>query len=177
MRCAIEAKFKIFNMINAIAAISETKRALGKDQELLWKLPGDLKRLKELTWGHPLIMGRKTLTEHMNGRVLDGRTSIVISRDKDFTHPGVIVVNSIEEALEAAKKAPGSEEVFIFGGAQIYALALPHTQRLYLTVVHDEPAADAFFPDYSEFTKVIQKEENVTPEGLHYDYVTLERPS
>lgn len=160
--------------VSAIAAIAEKSRALGKDNKLLWKIPGDLKRLREITIGHPLIMGRKTMS-HM-GKVLDGRTNIVISRNKDFAFPGAIVSSTVEDAIKYAETSPGgSEEIFIFGGAQIYQLALPLTDRLYLTIVQDELEADAFFPDYSEFKTVIEKSEVMEDSGLKYYYLTLER--
>ena len=160
--------------VSAIAVIAEKSRALGKDNKLLWKLPGDLKRLREITMGHPLIMGRKTMS-HM-GKVLDGRTNIAVSRNKDFSFPGAVVCSTITEAIERAKSSPvGDEEIFIFGGAQIYELALPLTDRLYLTIVQDEPEADAFFPDYSEFKTVIEKSEVMEDNGIKYYYLTLER--
>lgn len=165
--------------ISAIAALSDKTRALGKGIDLLWKIPGDMKRLRKITMGHPIVMGRKTMDNILAtaGKPLVGRTSIVISRDKDLNAPGFIVVPSLDEALEKAKQSPGGdEEIFIFGGGQIFTLALPVTDRLYLTVVEDNPEADAFFPDYSEFTKVIQKSEKMQFEGLNYYYLTLERP-
>lgn len=161
-------------IVSAIAVISERSRALGKDNELLWKLPGDLKRLREITMGHPLVMGRKTM-DHMV-KVLDGRTNIVVSRKQNFVFPGAEICSTIEEAIEKAKTSQGgNEEVFIFGGAQIYKLALALTDRLYLTIVQDEPEADAFFPDYSEFITVIEKSEVMEDNGIKYYYLTLER--
>lgn len=161
--------------VSAIVVIAERSRALGKDNKLLWKLPGDLKRLREITMGHPLIMGRKTLADHM-GKTLDGRTNIVISRNKNFSFPGAITCPTIDEAIEKAKVSEGGDsEIFIFGGAQIYELALPQTNRLYLTIVQDEPEADAFFPDYSEFKTVIEKSEIMEDNGIKYYYLTLER--
>ena len=160
--------------ISAIAAISEKSRALGKDNKLLWKLPGDLKRLREITMGYPLIMGRKTM-DHM-GKVLDGRTNIAISRNKDFVFPGAVVCSTVEEAVKKAETSQGgNEEVFIFGGAQIYELALPLTDRLYMTIIQDERPADAFFPDYSEFKTVVEKSEVMEDNGIKYYYLTLER--
>ena len=164
--------------VSAIAALAEKSRALGKDNLLIWQIPEDLKRLREMTMGHSLIMGRKTM-EHLitvAGGALKGRTNIVVSRNKDLISPGFIVVGSVEEAIEKAKQSPGGDdEIFIFGGAQMYALALPLTDRLYLTVIKDDPKADAFFPDYSEFTKVIEKSEEKQFENLTYYYLTLER--
>ncbi len=163
--------------ISAIAALSEQNRALGKQNQLLWRIPADLKRVRELTMGHPIIMGRKTMTHILAtaGRALPGRTNIVITRNKDLSQDGFVVVQSLEQAIEVAKNSPGSEEVFIFGGAQMYELALSITERLYLTIVQDEPEADAFFPDYSEFKNVVQKSEVMQSDKLSYYYLTLER--
>ena len=165
--------------ISAIAAIAEKSRALGKDNKLLWRIKGDLKRVREMTTGHPLIMGRNTMDHILAtvGKALAGRTNIVITRHQSLTKEGFIIAHSIEEAIEKAQNSlGGNEEIFIFGGAQIYKLALPKTDRLYLTIIKESPEADAFFPDYSEFTKVIQKSEIMQSDGLRYYYLTLERP-
>lgn len=163
--------------ISAIAALSEQNRALGTQNQLLWRIPGDLKRVRELTMGHSIIMGRKTMDHILKtaGRALPGRTNIVITRDAGLVQEGFVTVQSIEDAIEVAKKSPGSDEIFVFGGAQIYALALPWIGRLYLTIVRDEPEADTFFPDYSEFKKIVQKSEVMHLDGLSYYYLTLER--
>lgn len=156
--------------VSIIAAIGK-KRELGKQNELIWRIPDDLKRVKTLTMGHPLIMGRKTYESI--GRPLPGRTNIVVSRTSGPIE-GCVVVGSLKAALRHAIEID-LEEVFIFGGAQIYAEALPHTDRLYLTVIDaTDPEADAFFPDYSEFTHTIQKETR-DQEGLAYEWQTLER--
>jgi dihydrofolate reductase len=164
--------------LSAIAAISSKNRAMGFHNELLWRIPTDLTRVRELTMGHPLIMGRKTM-EHIiatAGGALKGRTNIVITRDAALTSTGFVIAHSLDEALKKASESPGGDtESFIFGGAQMYALALPQTHRLYLTVVEDEPEADAFFPDYSEFTKVVEKSEPMKFGEITYTYVTLER--
>ena len=127
-------------MLSIIAAISENN-ALGKDNKLLWHLPADLKRLKSLTMGHHLIMGRKTFESL--GRPLPGRPHIVISRNADFKPEGVTVVSSIDKALELSKS---DQEPFIFGGAEIYKLAWPFVQKIYLTRVHKSFEGDAYFP-------------------------------
>jgi len=159
--------------ISMIAAIGAHDRAIGKDNQLLWHIKDDMKRLRMLTTHHTLIMGRKTYESV--GHPLPNRANIVISRDPDFQALGCIVVTSLEEAFVEAKKYE-REEVFIFGGAQIYAHALPHVDRLYITLIYDEKVADTFFPEYkSEFTKEIFREEGVTPEGLHYTWINLER--
>ncbi len=144
--------------ISVIAAISKERRALGMTGKLLWQLEGDLPRFKRLTTGHPIIMGRKTYESI--GRPLPDRTNIVISRSKTIPETNnLIVVDSVEKALEVARSKE-SEEIFVIGGGEIYKQVLPLTDRLYLTVVDDEPEADVFFPDYLEFTKEISREEH-----------------
>lgn len=157
-------------MISAIAVIGKN-RELGAANKLVFKVPGDLPRFRSITMGHPIIMGRKTFESI--GRVLPGRANIVISRDTTLVIEGATVVESIEKALELGRQAEGSEEVFVIGGGEIYNLAMPYVERLYLTVV-DESAreADVFFPDYSNFTKVILDEEHEV-EGVKFKYLTL----
>lgn len=151
-------------MISLIAVIGKN-RELGKRNQLLFVIPGDLPRFKRLTMGHPIIMGRKT--RESIGRELAGRTNIVISRSGQ--------IDSIEKALEKARNSPGSEEIFVIGGGEIYALSMPYVDRLYLTVVDAEaPDADTFFPEYSEFTKVIDDEPQ-EEDGIKFRYLTLER--
>lgn len=161
--------------VSAIAAIGRN-RALGRDNKLLWHIPEDLKRFHALTLGHPVIMGRKTFESIVSyiGKPLPGRTNIVLTRDKSWNHPGVLVDESVESALERAKKLD-AEEVFIIGGAQIYAQALPYTDKLYLTIIDDEKEADSFFPPYeAEFTKKVFEEEHEA-NGLRYRWVDLGR--
>lgn len=162
------------SVISAIASVGKN-RELGLGGELLWRIRDDLQRVKALTMGHPLIMGRKT--HESIGRVLPGRTNIVITRQDEYAAPGCIVVASLEEALDAARSAPGAEEIFIFGGAEVYAQALPRIHRLYLTVIDaGDPEADAFFPPYEEeFTKVVETQRR-DQDGLAFVWLTLERP-
>lgn len=159
-------------MLSIIAVIGKN-RELGKDNHLLWNLPGDLKRFRTITKGHPVIMGRKTLQSI--GHPLPNRVNFVITRDPTFAAEGVTVVSSLDEAIEKAKSAPGAEEIFVIGGGSVYAQAIDKADRLYLTVVDAvAPGADTFFPDYSRFTKVIEEsphEEN----GIRYTYRTLEK--
>lgn len=159
-------------MLSVIAVIGKN-RELGKDNHLLWHIPSDLKRFRDKTKGHPVIMGRKTYASI--GHALPDRTNFVISRDGAFMGDHITVVSSLEDAVTKAKLAPGSEEIFVIGGGQIYAAAMPLADRLYLTVVDAEAAgADTFFPAYEAFSKVIEsipQEEN----GIHFTYVTLEK--
>ena len=160
--------------VSIIAAIGHN-RVVGKDNDLLWHIPDDLKRFKELTLGHPVIMGRRTwesLPERV--RPLPGRTNIVVTRDNDWSAEGALIAHSLEEALAIAKEHD-QEEVFVIGGGQIYAQALPHTDRLYLTLIDDEKEGHVYFPPYeSEFTNIL-KDEPREHEGLTYRWVDIER--
>lgn len=157
--------------ISVIAVISREQRALGVRNGLLWKIEGDLPRFKALTTSHPVIMGRKTFESI--GRPLPNRTNIVITRNTDFKREGVSIVSSIEEALNLAKQSE-QEEIFIIGGGEIYKQSLPLVDRLYLTLVDDEPDADVFFPDYPAFTKEISREEHLE-HNPPFSYITLEK--
>lgn len=161
--------------VSAVAAIGK-HRVLGKDNKLLWHIPDDLKRFKKLTLGHPIILGRKTFESIVGylGGPLPERTNIVITRDPAWKYPGVVVADSIESAVEKGK-ALDPQEVFIGGGAQIYAQALPYTDKLYLTLIDDEKEGDSFFPPYEkEFTKKVFEEVHEW-KGLKYRWVDLER--
>jgi dihydrofolate reductase len=128
-------------MITIIAAIAENN-ALGKDNLLIWHLPDDFKRFKQLTSNHYIIMGRKTFESFP--KPLPNRTHIIISRQKHFKHEGCIVVNSIEQALS---KCPENEEIFIIGGGEIYKQSLLLADKLELTRVHGIVEADTYFPE------------------------------
>ena len=163
--------------IAAVVAIGRN-RELGKGNKLLWHIPDDLKRFKALTKGHPIIMGRKTF-ESIAGYVggpLPERTNIVVTRDADWKYDGVLVVHSLEEAIEIAKQQSGAEEIHIGGGAELYKQALPLIDKLYLTRIDAEaPEADAFFPPFEqEFTKKVF-EDTREWKGLKYRWVNLER--
>lgn len=156
--------------INIIAAIGQN-RELGRGNDLIWRISADLKRVKALTMGHPIIMGRKTYDSI--GRPLPGRTNIVVTRTQ-MCIEGCLVFDSFEKALASAR-AIDDTEIFIFGGASIYESAFPHVDRLYLTLIHEgAPDADVFFPDYSTFSKEVSREDfmEATPP---YSWVTLER--
>jgi len=155
--------------ISLIAAIGKN-RELGKENTLLWDIPEDMKHFRETTRGHVVVMGRKTFESI--GRPLPHRVNIIVSRDKNYEVPEICIkASSIEEAIEEALKIEKSE-VFVIGGAQIYALALPYAEKLYLTVVDKEfPEADAFFPNYSGFQNVLSKRKSG---DAHYSYAFLE---
>ncbi|MEK9160740.1 MAG: dihydrofolate reductase [Patescibacteria group bacterium] len=162
-------------MIAAIAAIGAHTKVLGKDNDLVWDIPEDLERFRNFTRNHPIIMGRKTWESlPAERRPLPKRTNIVVTRNPEYEAPGAIVVSSIEAAIEAAKNAPGSEEIYIIGGCGIFKDAFPYTDRLYLTLVHDDSPGDVFFPDYSEFTKVIEEISHLD-HNPPYTYLTLDK--
>lgn len=167
--------------ISIIVAMAEN-RVIGNKGDIPWYIPGEQKRAKDITMPHPLIMGRKT--HESIGRVLPGRLNIIVTSDPEYKVEGGVVVHSLAEAIETASKeeeqtllrqgSGGRGEIFIFGGANLYAQALPQVDRLYLTIVHKNAEGDAVFPDYSEFTKELDREEKEF-EGLKYTYLTLER--
>lgn len=163
------------NRISIIAALSERTRAIGVNSDLIWHgLRPDMQRFKALTNGHPVIMGRKTwesIPEKF--RPLPGRSNVVVSRSS-INAEGATVCDSLESAIAVARTAPGSEEIFVIGGGSIYALALPFADRLYLTLVDDDTPGDVFFPDYKEFTEVVDTDRiDFNPP---FTFVTLERP-
>ncbi|MFA7302670.1 MAG: dihydrofolate reductase [Candidatus Paceibacterota bacterium] len=160
--------------IAIIAAIGKD-RGLGFEGRLLWSIPDDLRHFKEITSGHPVIMGRKTWESiPLKYRPLPGRANIVITRQADYEARGATVMESLEAALTATTRALGADAVFIIGGGGLYAEALPVVDRLYLTLVDATAEADIFFPAYEkEFTKVIS-EKSGTGDPPHR-FVTLER--
>lgn len=157
--------------VTIVVAISENY-AIGKNNQLLWHMPADLKHFKQITSGHTVIMGRKTYDSV--GKPLPNRRNIIISR-QDVVIPGCQVVKSVEAALALCVD---EEEVFIVGGAEIYKLAMNKTDRIYLTVIHHTFDADSFFPeiDYMEW-KEVSREEHPADEKHKYAYsfITLER--
>lgn len=155
-----------------IAAIASGNRALGKDNKLIYHISEDLKRFKRITSNHVIIMGRKTFESI--GKALPNRINIVISRDPNFYAENVIVTHSSDEALHLAELKAGDDEIFIIGGGQIYQEAISTADKLYLTIVEGNPDADTFFPDYSDFKKVIFEEEHES-DGLRYKFLDLER--
>ncbi len=166
--------------ISIIVALSDN-HVIGNHGQIPWNIPGEQKRVKEITTPHPLIMGRKT--HEAIGRVLPERANIIVTSDMTYHVEGGEVVHSLDEGIRIATEleenrlrqgSGGQGEIFIFGGEKIFAEAMPLVDRLYLTLVHKEYDGDAFFPDYSGFTHEIEREEKEV-EGLKYIYVTLER--
>ena len=162
-------------MIIALIVAMDEQGGIGRDNQMPWHLPSDLKRFKALTLGHHLILGRKTYQSI--GRPLPGRTIIIVTRSKDYTAAGCIVAPSLEDALDIARES-GDSEVFIGGGGQIYAQGLPLAERIYLTRVHANAQAEVYFPelDMSDWNVVHAEHqaqaENETP---GYSFFVLER--
>ncbi|MCD4704462.1 dihydrofolate reductase [bacterium] len=155
-------------MISIICAIGKNK-AIGKDNQLLWDIPHDLQHFKDITVGHPVIMGYKTYLSI--GRPLPGRTNIILSK-KLVNIPGCIVCTSLDEAINKGKEID-LEEVFIIGGGSVYAQTINLVDKLYLTIVDDTVEdADTFFPEYDQFNKVI-KEEHFETDQFNYSFVEL----
>jgi dihydrofolate reductase len=157
--------------ISLIVAISKN-HAIGKDNKLLWYIPEDMKRFKAITSGHPVIMGRKTFESI--GKPLPNRTNIVISRDPMYKAEGCITAHSLEDAMNTAQKID-QNEIFILGGGQIFEEAIHIADKLYITIIDAEvPDADAFFPKYPHFTKVVFQEDH-EHDGLRFTFLELER--
>jgi dihydrofolate reductase len=130
-------------MISFIVAADENN-VIGKENQLPWHLPSDMKYFKNQTWGMTVIMGRKSLDSL--GKPLQGRKNIVVTRNRDWQHDGVQVAHSVEEAIELAKQT-GLKEIFIIGGAEIFKTSMPVADRIYLTRIHHQFEGDAYFPE------------------------------
>jgi dihydrofolate reductase len=159
-------------MTRSIVVAIAQNNAIGKDNKLLWHLPKDLKHFKEITTGGTVIMGRKTYDSV--GRPLPNRRNIVITRQQ-IEIPGCEVVHSLDTALELCS---AEKEVFIVGGAEIYKMAMPLTDRIFLTIVHQDFDADTFFPEIKKETwKETERQDHEADEKnpLPYSFITLER--
>ncbi|GGC49071.1 dihydrofolate reductase [Parapedobacter defluvii] len=158
--------------VSAIVAAADNN-VIGKDNQLLWHLPNDLRFFKRTTSGHTILMGRKTYESV--GKPLPNRRNLVITRQKDYVLEGAEVVHSLEEAMA---RCTGEGEVFVVGGAEIYRQALPLTNRVYLTRVHAEPPGDSYFPDLDEQDWVLVSAEEHDPDEKHaygYTFQVYER--
>lgn len=133
--------------IALVVAVAENG-VIGADGDMPWKLSTDLKRFKAITMGKPMVMGRKTFDSI--GKPLPGRTTIVVTRDKEWQFPGVVAVNSVENAVNVANEiavSHGQEEICVVGGGEIYRQTMPIADALHYTIVHAEPQGDTVFPD------------------------------
>jgi dihydrofolate reductase len=161
-----------------IAAIADNG-VIGRDNKLIWRLRSDLRRFRALTWGKPLIMGRRTFQSI--GRPLPGRETVVLTRDPAFSASGVHVARSWNEARQVAADlgtVMGADEAMVVGGAEVYALALPEAERLHLTLVHAEPEGDTLFPSFDSpaFGDLRREDHPAGPDDEHpFTFVDLER--
>ena len=128
----------------SLLVAADEQNVIGKNNQLPWHLPNDLKYFRNQTWGMPVLMGRKTFESI--GHALPGRKSIVITRNRGWKHEGTFVVHTIEEAIQKARQF-GAREIFVIGGAEIFHNALPLAQRIYLTRIHHSFQGDVFFPE------------------------------
>lgn len=154
--------------ISLIAAVAEN-RVIGRNGAIPWDLPADRRRFRELTWGHPVIMGRRTFESI--GHPLAGRRNIVLTRQPGYRAEGCVVVHDLRSALEAAGEG---DEIFIIGGGELYRETLPFAERIYLTIVHVTVAGDVLFPELpaGEF---VEKERREAQDTIFCDFVIYER--
>ena len=156
--------------LSLIVAIAKN-RVIGVNNTLPWHLPEDLKRFRALTTGHHIIMGRKTYDSL--GRLLPGRTTVIVTRNPDYQVEGAIVVHSLEAAISACGD---DNEVFLIGGAELYKDGLTLANKLYMTEIDAEYEGDAFFPEFDEAEWQVGERENHQAEnGLGFSYVSYQR--
>lgn len=159
--------------MNILIAAAGENNELGMDNDLVWHLPDDFKRFKKLTTGHHIIMGRKTFESFP--KLLPNRTHVVITRQENYRKSGVIIVHSLERALEFTKEDP---ETYIIGGGEIFEMALEIADKIELTRVHGTFEADAFFPAIDPYIwKLVNEEFHEKDEKHNYafTYLTYER--
>lgn len=158
--------------IAQVVAISQN-RVIGKDNQLIWHMPADLKHYKNVTMGHHMIMGRKTYESI--GRPLPGRTTVIITRDKNYKAEGCIVVHSLDEAL---KVAANDNEPCIVGGGEIFRQAMDITDKIYLTIIHHDFEGDTFYPELDPAKWRLTKREDFQPDEKNkypYSFCEYER--
>lgn len=160
-------------MIVSIIVATDRNRLIGRDNELPWHLPADLKHFRAITMGKPIVMGRRT--HESIGKPLPGRSNIVITRDRSYQAPGCTVVHSVEAALAAAEHA---EEIMVIGGARLYEQLLPWAHRIYLTRIDHEFEGDSWFPEWQHGQWQEVERQDYAPDErnpYHYSFLILER--
>jgi len=151
--------------ISIIVALSENN-VVGVRNQLPWKLSADLKRVKSMTMGHHIIMGRKTFESI--GRPLPGRTNVIITRNANYKAEGCVIASSLQHALDIAMN---DTEVFIFGGGEIFKEAMPLASKIYMTRVHTHLEGDTYFPDIKPFDwRIVELQEFKADEKNEFDY-------
>ena len=159
-------------MISIIVAISENN-AIGKENQLLWRISDDLKRFKQLTTSHTIIMGRKTFDSI--GKPLPGRTTVIVTRNAELKVEGCVVAHSLQQAISACAD---DSEIFIVGGAELYTQALPLVDKLYITEIQQDVEGDAHFPEFDQrhwqlLSKDVRSQE--TPQPLEFHFASYQR--
>ncbi|KAA9021689.1 type 3 dihydrofolate reductase [Niallia endozanthoxylica] len=153
-------------MISFIVAMDKN-RVIGKDNQLPWHLPADLKFFKRVTMGHPIIMGRNTFESI--GKPLPGRENIIVTRNKEYVQEGCTIIHSIEELLQMASH--NNEEVFVIGGAELFQATFPMADRLYITRIEEEFTGDTYFPEFNQSDwDLVSQEKGVKDEKNPYEY-------
>jgi dihydrofolate reductase len=164
-------------IVSLIAAMAEN-RVIGRNNDLPWKLPDDMKFFMQTTKGHHVVMGRKNYDSLDDKfKPLPHRTNIVITRQKDFEAPGCVVVNSIEKALDIGKNSQ-EPELFIIGGAEIYSLSLKYADKIYLTEIHQQVEGDTYFPEFdkSKWMEIARIKHAKDEKHVYsFDFVTYDR--
>jgi dihydrofolate reductase len=158
--------------ISLIVAMAKN-RVIGANNKIPWHLPSELKLFKSLTMGHHVVMGRRTY-ESIN-RLLPGRTTVIVTRQRDYAVPGAIVAHSVQEALQACR---GDDEIFVIGGADLFRETLPIADRIYLTIVDAEPEGDTFMPEFDVNEWLETSAQSVTADEKHahgYRFAVLDR--
>jgi dihydrofolate reductase len=155
--------------VSIIVAISKNG-VIGRDNQLPWDIPEDMKSFRQTTAGHPIIMGRKTFESI--GRPLPNRLNIVMTRSEDAIE-GVTLAHDLDEAIVLAEQSDNNE-IFIIGGGNVYSQAIDKVDRLYLTIVDEDVEGDTKFPAYRDFKKVVSERDSVS-NGYKIKFLTLER--
>lgn len=159
-------------LVSILVAMA-SNRTIGVNNTLPWRCPEDLKHFKALTMGHHIVMGRKTFDSI--GKPLLGRITVVVTRNREFTFKDCIITHSLQEAIVACA---GDEEIFVVGGAEVYAQALPLADKLYITEIQQDMAGDAHFPEFDKKQWLETSRERChqeTPQPLEYHFVTFRR--
>jgi dihydrofolate reductase len=154
-------------MLKSLIVAMASNSVIGNKGEIPWKIPGEQKMFKEITMGHAMIMGRKTYEDI--GRALPGRTSIVATRQPEYTAPDCIVVNDLESALQSCP--PDESEAFIIGGGQIFQETISSADRIYLTVLPKEVPGDTYFPEFSKSDFEVIKSEFIDAVVPYHFYI------
>ena len=160
------------NKVSIIVAMAQN-RTIGINNTLPWRIPEDLRHFKALTMGHHMIMGRKTFDSI--GKPLPGRTTVVVTRDRNLKIAGCVMAYSLQDAIAACA---GDEEIFVVGGAELYAQAMPLTDTLYITEIRQDVEGDAHFPEFTKdaWQEVSRERRNQTePQALEYHFATYQR--